>query len=118
MLAQLGLLMAFQFAGEALAAVSGLPVPGPLCGMVLLLGYLSLRGSASEELIKVGTLLTDHLGLLFVPAGAAIVAYGALIASDGMAILTALFVSTVIAVLAAGAVAGRSSVSGTGAGDS
>ncbi len=114
MLAQLGLLMAFQFAGEALVAVSRLPVPGPLCGMVLLLGYLYLRGGASEELTKVGTLLTDHLGLLFVPAGAAIVAYGALLASDGMAILAALLVSTVIAVLATGAVAGRASVSGSG----
>ncbi len=106
MLAQLGLIMAFQFAGEAVVAISGLPVPGSLCGMVLLLGFLFMRGGASEELTNVGTLLTDHLGLLFVPAGAAIVAYGALLATDGMAILIALFLSTVIAVLAAGTVAG------------
>ena len=105
MLAQLGLLMLFQFVGETLVTVLGIPFPGPLCGMLLLLAYLFLRGGPSEDLSGVGSRLIDNLGLLFVPAGTAIVSYGALFATDGFAILAALVVSTLLAVLIGGAVA-------------
>jgi holin-like protein len=105
MLVQLGLLMLFQFIGETLVTVLGMPFPGPLCGMLLLLGYLFLRGGPSEDLSGVGSKLIDNLGLLFVPAGTAIVAYGALFATDGFAILAALVVSTLLAVIIGGAIA-------------
>jgi holin-like protein len=105
MLAQLGLLMLFQFSGEMLVTALGIPFPGPLCGMLLLLLYLFLRGGPSEDLSNVGSKLIDNLGLLFVPAGTAIVAYGALFATDGFAILAALVVSTLLAVLIGGAIA-------------
>jgi holin-like protein len=105
MLAQLGSLMFFQFIGETLVTALGIPFPGPLCGMLLLLAYLFLRGGPSENLAGVGSKLIDNLGLLFVPAGTAIVAYGALFATDGFAILAALVVSTLLAVLIGGAIA-------------
>ena len=105
MLIQLGVLMMFQFIGEVLVTLTGIPFPGPLCGMALLLGYLYLRGGPSEELTKVGMTLIDNLGLLFVPAGTAIVAYGALLASDGLAIAAALFASTIAAVIVSGVIA-------------
>jgi holin-like protein len=105
MLAQLGLLMLFQFIGETVVTVLGIPFPGPLCGMLLLLAYLFLRGGPSEDLSGVSSKLIDNLGLLFVPAGTAIVAYGALFATDGFAILAALVVSTLLAVLIGGAIA-------------
>ncbi len=107
MLLQLAALMAFQLIGEMLVSLSGIPFPGPLCGMALLLAYLYLRGGPSEELSKVGTFLIDHLGLLFVPAGTAIIAYGALLMRDGLAIAAALLVSTVAAVLVGGFIAAR-----------
>jgi holin-like protein len=105
MLAQVGLLMLFQFIGESLVTVLEIPFPGSLCGMLLLLVYLYLCGGPSEDLSGVGSKLIDNLGLLFVPAGTAIVAYGALFATDGFAILTALVVSTLLAVLIGGAIA-------------
>jgi holin-like protein len=114
MLAQLGLLMTFQLIGEVVAAAIGLPFPGPLCGMLLLLAYLHLRGGPSEELSSVGGGLVDNLGLLFVPAGAAIVAYGTLFATDGLAILAALVVSTLLAVFIGGAIAASVGQAGGG----
>jgi|FEC22Drversion2_1045045.scaffolds.fasta_scaffold01640_6 holin-like protein len=108
MLIQLGLLMMFQFVGELVVALSGIPFPGPLCGMALLLGYLCLRGGPSEDLSQVATVLLDNLGLLFVPAGTAVVAYAALLASDGLAIAAALVVSTIAAVVVCGVIAARS----------
>jgi holin-like protein len=112
-LTQLGLLMMFQFAGEALVTSVGIAFPGPLCGMLLLLVYLYLRGGASDDLSHVGSRLIDHLGLLFVPAGTAIVAYGALFAIDGIAIIAALVVSTLLAVLIGGAIASLAEIART-----
>jgi holin-like protein len=107
MLIQLGVLMSFQLIGEAIVKVLGVPFPGPLLGMLLLLGYLFLRGGPSEELTKVGATLIDNLGLLFVPAGSAIVAYWSLLARDGLAIAASILLSTVAAVLVCGIVAAK-----------
>jgi putative effector of murein hydrolase LrgA (UPF0299 family) len=107
MLIQLGILMSFQLVGEAIVKSTGIPFPGPLVGMLLLLAYLYLRGGPSEQLTKVGSTLIDNLGLLFVPAGTAIVAYGSLLAEDGVAIAAALLLSTVAAVLVCGALAAK-----------
>jgi holin-like protein len=107
MVLQLALLMGFQIVGEVIVKGLGVPFPGPLCGMLLLLGFLQLKGGASAELNSVGGALVDHLGLLFVPAGTAIVTYTALLAREGVSILTALVVSTAAAVLIGGLVAQR-----------
>jgi holin-like protein len=111
MLAQFALLMVFQFVGEAIVTSLGITFPGPLCGMVLLLGYLLAKGGPSKELSVVATTLIDHLGLLFVPAGTAIVTYGALFARDGLPILAALFVSTTVAIHVSAVIAERLSSS-------
>jgi putative effector of murein hydrolase LrgA (UPF0299 family) len=49
-----------------------------------------------------------------VPAGTAIVAYGALFATDGLAIVTALVLSTLLAVLIGGAIVAAAEHSGAG----
>jgi holin-like protein len=54
-----------------------------------LAAYLHLNGGPSDQLASVGTTLVDHLGLLFVPAGTAIVMYTTLLASEGIAIIAA-----------------------------
>src|SRR5260370_18190503 len=102
MLIQLGVLMMFQFIGEVLVTLTGIPFPGPLCGMALLLGYLYFRGGPAEDLTKVGTTLIDNLCLLFLPAGPSIVAYGTLLARHGLAISAALFASTIAALIFSG----------------
>jgi holin-like protein len=114
-LAQLGLLMTFQFIGEALVSVTGIPFPGPLCGMLLLLFYLYARGGPLDDLSSVGSKLVDNLGLLFVPAGTAIVTYSALFATDGLVILAALVISTLVAVLVGGTIAASAGSSGSSA---
>ena len=102
MIKQLILLMGFQLAGEVIVSSLGLVFPGPLCGMLLLLGWLQLRGGPSEDLNRVGTVFVDNLGLLFVPAGTAIISFGALLLSDGLAIGAALLLSTGLAILVSG----------------
>jgi holin-like protein len=107
MLAQLALLMAFQFIGEAVTTGLGITFPGPLCGMILLLFYLFVTGGSPKELSVVGTSLLDHLGLFFVPAGTAIVAYGTFFTRNGLPVIAALFVSTTVAIHVSGVIAER-----------
>jgi holin-like protein len=107
MLAHLLVLLGFQLAGEVIVRSLGLVFPGPLCGLLLLLGWLHLRGGPSEDLARVGTGLVDHLGLLFVPAGTAIISFGALLLSDGLAIGAALLLSTGLAICVSGLLGGE-----------
>ena len=106
MLLHLLLLMAFQLVGELIVTGLSLTFPGPLCGLLLLFGWLHVSGGPSEGLGRTAALLIDYLGLLFVPAGAAIVGFGALLLSEGVAIGAALLLSTGLAILVSGLVKG------------
>jgi holin-like protein len=100
--AQLLIIMGFQLAGEALVSACGLSFPGPLCGLLLLLAWLNYTGGPSAQLSRAADILVDHLGLLFVPAGAAIIGFGALLFADSVAIVGALLLSTGLAILITG----------------
>jgi holin-like protein len=106
MLTDLITIMAFQLAGEVVTLISGLPLPGPLWGLLFLLGYLHVRGGPSNDLAAAGGLLIDHLGLLFVPAGAAIMSFAPLLLGDAAAIAAALVLSTCCGILVSGLLGG------------
>lgn len=74
LLAGMSTLIALQLLGETIAFLGGLPVPGPVIGLVLLLVVLLARGAVPEGLSTCATVLISHLSLLFVPAGVGIVA--------------------------------------------
>ncbi|MDH4325688.1 MAG: CidA/LrgA family protein, partial [Betaproteobacteria bacterium] len=50
MLGAFTLLLVYQLVGEVLVLVTGLPVPGPVVGMLLLFLSLAARGSAPQWL--------------------------------------------------------------------
>lgn len=76
MIRGLTVLLLCQFTGELLAAVTRVPVPGPVIGMVLLLGWLQWRRPAPEAgTVRAADALLKHLQLLFVPAGVGVVAH-------------------------------------------
>lgn len=57
-----------QLVGELVVRGLGLPVPGPVLGMVLLFGVLSVRKpSETSGTLRVAEGLLRHLQLLFVP---------------------------------------------------
>ncbi|HWE16964.1 MAG TPA: CidA/LrgA family protein [Hyphomicrobiaceae bacterium] len=56
----------------------------------------------SEELTGASGALVDYMGLLFVPAGATVMGFGALLFSDGVAIAVSLIVSTGLAIVVGG----------------
>ncbi|MBU2965213.1 CidA/LrgA family protein [Amphritea sp. 2_MG-2023] len=88
------MLLLFQLAGELIVVVLGMPVPGPVVGMVLLLMCLIAKGDVPESLRIPSEALLKHLALLFVPAGVGLMTHFSLLKADWLAILLALIVST------------------------
>lgn len=98
MLNAITLLLCCQLAGEFLVAYFGLPLPGPVAGMVFLFAILAIRGGVGEDLARTGEGLLSHLSLLFVPAGVGVTAHLALLERDWLPISVALIVSTLAAI--------------------
>ena len=94
------LLLVYQLTGEILVRLLGLPIPGPVLGMVMLFVTLMIRGSAPDSLSEASSALLSHLSLLFVPAGVGMMTHFGRIADEGLPITLALFLSTVITMVA------------------
>ena len=99
MLATLTLLLVCQLAGELIAVASGLPLPGPVIGMIILFALLMLRGGIPEDLSRTGSALLSNLSLLFVPAGVGVMVHFSLLERDWLPISVALLVSTVATII-------------------
>jgi holin-like protein len=94
MLNALTLILCCQLAGESLVTASGLPVPGPVCGMALLFAGLIVRGGIPADLAAVGDALLGNLSLLFIPAGVGVMLHLKLIEAEIVPISIALVSST------------------------
>ncbi|MCA0912352.1 MULTISPECIES: CidA/LrgA family protein [Marinobacter] len=94
------LLLVYQLTGEILVRLLGLPIPGPVLGMVMLFVTLMIRGSAPDSLSEASSALLSHLSLLFVPAGVGMMTHFGRIADEWLPITLALFLSTVITMVA------------------
>ncbi len=109
MLASLSLILLCQLIGEAIVRGLGLPLPGPVLGLLLLL--ILLLGRDRAGILALGPLrdggvesaskgLLAHLSLLFVPAGVGVVQKLDLLAAHGLAIILVLALSVVVTLLA------------------
>ena len=96
-------LLACQLVGEVVVRATGLPVPGPVVGMVVLLVLLRVRGAGEDAtVVRAGDGLLRHLQLLFVPAGAGVVAYLGVLRADALPVVVALVGSWVLGLAVVG----------------
>jgi holin-like protein len=100
MLKTLATLLVMQTAGEIGSLALALPIPGPVLGMMLLLGWLAVRRPAADELRPTASELLRHLSLLFVPAGVGVMLHARRLLDEGWAIGIALVASTALALVA------------------
>lgn len=98
------LILGCQLAGEVTARASGLPLPGPVIGLVLALCLMIASPKLVDLLRPTATGLLANLSLLFVPAGVGVVGHIATLGNQTFAILLAVVASTAIAI-AVGALA-------------
>ncbi|WP_339476384.1 CidA/LrgA family protein [Pseudomonas sp. RL_5y_Pfl2_69] len=89
-------LVLFQLLGTALNHLFVPVLPGPIIGLVLLLGFLMVRGQVGEPLSQAASSLLRYLPLLLVPPAVGVMVYAADIAADFWAIVGALVLSLLI----------------------
>jgi len=109
MIASLSLILLCQLAGEVIVRGLGLPMPGPVLGLMFLLWLLLARDRfniLARGLLAGGGVETTsrgllaHLSLLFVPAGVGVVQKLDLVAAHGLAFAAVLALSVVLTLLA------------------
>ena len=98
MLGALTVLLIYQLVGEVLVQLTGLPVPGPVVGMLLLFITLMVRNGAPDVLRGTSQQLLSHLSLLFVPAGVGVMLHFGRLGNEWLALAAALVGSTVITI--------------------
>ncbi|MES1265912.1 MAG: CidA/LrgA family protein [Variovorax sp.] len=99
----LACLLLCQSAGEAIARLAHLKLPGPVLGLLLLLPLLQWQRLRAPVGAAADTLLA-HLSLLFVPVGVGVMTHLALLAQYGGRMLLVIALSTWIGLAVTAAV--------------
>lgn len=93
------LLLLCQLAGEWLMVWLGIPIPGPVAGMLILLVGLMIYGKVPDFLRLPAEGLIRHLSLLFIPAGVGLMVFAQLLAQHWLLVLLSLVVSTLLTLI-------------------
>lgn len=91
-------ILSCQLAGEATVRALGLPLPGPVLGMVLMVLALRLSPRLMALVTPLARGLLANMSLLFVPAGVGVVGHATILGDKGLPLFLALVVSTVLAI--------------------
>ena len=102
MLPAFTILLLFQCLGEGIVFMLGVPFPGPVAGMLLLMAALVVHPPLMQVVEQGANTLLSHLSLLFIPAGVGIVATAASGSGHWVAIMVSLTASTVLALAVTG----------------
>ncbi len=89
-------LVLFQLLGTALNHLFVPVLPGPIIGLLRLLGFFMVRGQVGEPLSLAASSLLRYLPLLLVPPAVGVMVYAADIAADFWAIVGALVLSLLL----------------------
>jgi len=98
MIAGLVEILVFQGLGEIGSRFVVPLIPGPVIGLLLLLVWLQIRKDVPASLDRVASTLTQHLGLLFVPAAVGVVMFWPYLRSNAVAVVAALVGSVVLTI--------------------
>jgi len=92
----------WQGLGELISKFLIPNIPGPVIGLLLLLGFLSIKGAVDTDLGMVADAFRQHLGLLFVPASVGVILYLPVLKTHAFAVTVALVVSVTLAIAVTG----------------
>ena len=100
-------LLAGQWLGGVIAGALHLAVPGSVIGLVLVAAAIELRLLPLALVQETADMLVRHLGLLYVPAGAALVLHWGIVRREWLPIVAAGIVSTLAVLVVTGLVLHR-----------
>ena len=92
-------LLGLQALGELIARGLGLPFPGPVIGLLLLVPALTLE-PVQRSVRGAAEFLLSHLSLLFVPVGVGVMTPLTLLAVNGLRLAVVLVASTLVGLFA------------------
>ena len=95
----------FQGLGELVTHFLLPLIPGPVIGLILLLGFLALRRGVNASLDEMASTFSQHFGLLFVPAAVGVAMFWPHLKTHAVAVAAALVVSVVLTIAVAALVA-------------
>lgn len=95
-IAAITLILAAQLAGETVVHLTGLPIPGPVIGFILMFAGLMLKKGVPEPLQKTAGGILAHLPLMFVPAVVGVIMHVQRLADNALALLFAIPLSTIL----------------------
>jgi len=94
-------ILLFQGAGELVSNFLVPRIPGPVIGLVLLVGWFHARKGVAPAVESVATTLVQHLGLLFVPAAVGVVMFLPQLREHAVALGLALVASVALTIAVA-----------------
>lgn len=95
-------LVLFQLLGTVINHLLLPVLPGPIIGLLLLLGFLMARGEVGKPLNEAASSLLRYLPLLLVPPAVGVMVYARDIAADFWAIVGALLISCLLTLVFVG----------------
>ena len=95
-------ILAFCFLGEVLHSLLPLPIPASIYGLALLLAALKGGLVKLEQVRAAAGFLVSLFPVLFVPSAAGIMELGPVLAENGLPVLLAVTLVTVLVMAAAG----------------
>ncbi|TAN55023.1 MAG: CidA/LrgA family protein [Magnetospirillum sp.] len=102
MLPALTVLLLCQLAGEVLVRLLGLPLPGPVIGMVVLFLGLVIRGRIPSGLDQAVKAILGNFALLFIPASVGVMVHLGAIRTEALPIAAAVLGSTILTIVVTG----------------
>lgn len=98
MLTEAFYILLFYFIGEFISTLIDGFIPGSVIGMVLLFLALVFKAVKPAKVRRISAVLTDNMGLFFVPAGVGLMTTFGIISQYWAVIVTASVVSTLLVI--------------------
>ena len=95
----LSVLVIFQWLGELVVAWTGMMIPGPLMGMLILLTFLTYPSGLALITEPISTRLIQNLSLVFIPACVGVFFLGPAISLQIPLLILVVVLSTLLAII-------------------
>ena len=99
-LVQLALLWAIYLLSDFLVALTGLPIPASVLGIIILFGLLCLGVIKLEQVEGMADFLLKHLVFFFIPIVAGLMEWGGMFKAHGLTLAFAIAVSSLASLFA------------------
>ncbi len=101
-IAQIGILYFFYYAGVFLVQITHLPLPASIVGLLILVGCLQLKWVKIEYIRDGAGFLLGSMTLFFIPAMIGIIDYPQLLSMNGLILIASVIISTLLTIYIAG----------------